>query len=57
MYFEGRIETTVRYGGNLKVCLLYEYDVAKELRPFREAGRTLLPSVLRPSGGAFRSEL
>jgi len=27
----------------------------EELRPF--FGRTLLPSVLRPSGGAFRGEL
>lgn len=29
----------------------------EELNPFREAGRTLLPSVLRQSGGAFRGEL
>jgi len=27
----------------------------EELRPF--FGRTLLPSVLRPSGGAFKGEL
>ena len=27
----------------------------EELRPF--SGRTLLPSVLRPSGGAFKGEL
>ena len=41
----------------VKVNVMRELQSAagEELRPF--FGRTLLPSVLRPSGGAFKGEI